>query len=193
MISLSVLKSLFLLFLVMAGGFIGDIFGCASKRILSLNIYAKHIVFICLIYFTIDFSSEDNMHPINILKLTVELWIFYLMVIRMNIYFTVLVGLLLFLLYVVDEFYEYVIQEELKIHLDTINDDDKKKEEEKKLKFLKKEHEYLKNIVLILEYLIILITIIGFIYYFIKQKIDKKNKFSYSKFILGDLTCEWEK
>ena len=53
MINLTVLKSLFLLFLVMAGGFIGDIFGCASKRVLSLNIYAKHIIFICLMVYSI--------------------------------------------------------------------------------------------------------------------------------------------
>lgn len=193
MINLNILKSLFLLFLIMAGGFIGDIFGCASKKILSLNIYAKHIVFICLIYFTIDFSSDELLHPKRIFYLTIQLWIFYLMIIRMNIYFTIIVGSLLFILYAVDEFYEYVIESELKIHLEDIKDEEKKSEEKKHLEFLKVEHKYLKDIVMVLEYIIIVLTLIGFITYFIKQRVDKNKKFSYSKFILGDLTCNWEK
>jgi len=177
----------------MGGGYIGDIFGCASKKILSLNIHAKHILFICLIYFTIDFSSDENQHPKNVLYLTVQLWIFYLMIIRMNIYFTGIVGLLLFALYVVDEFYEYTIEEELRIHLEDIHDSKKKEAEEKHLELLRIEHKYLKDIVHLLEYIIIILTLIGFISYFVKQRGDKNKNFSYSKFILGDLTCNWEK
>ena len=191
MIDLKILKSLFLLFLVMSGGFIGDIFNCPLKNLLTNNIYIKHIIFIALIYFTIDFTDEDNVHPIKIFKLSVELWIFYIMIIRMNIYFSIIVFILLFLLYIIDEYYEYIVQEELKLHIEKI--DDKKKKKEKHLKILQEKHNYLKKINESLEYIIIITVLIGFILYFIKQYKDKKSKFSHFKFILGDLTCGWEK
>jgi len=193
MINLKVLKSLFLLFLVMSGGFIGDIFNCPLKNILTNDIYIKHIIFIALIYFTIDFTEDDNVHPYKILKLSVELWIFYIMIIRMNIFFSVIVFILLFLLYVIDEYYEYIVQEELKIHIEKIDDKKKEKEKENHLKILQEKHNYLKKINESLEYIIIITVLIGFILYFIKQYKDKKSKFSYYKFILGDLTCSWEK
>lgn len=192
MINFKVLKSLFLLFLVMSGGFIGDIFNCPLKNILTNNIYIKHIIFIALIYFTIDFTDDDNVHPYKNLKLSFELWIFYIMIIRMNIFFSITVFILLFLLYVIDEYYEYIVQEELKIHIEKIDDKEKKIEEEGHLKILQEKHNYLKKYNVILEYIIIFTVLIGFILYFIKQYKDKKSKFSYSKFILGDLTCSWE-
>jgi|TARA_Y100000389_G_scaffold41702_1_gene36417 hypothetical protein len=193
MIDIIVLKSLFLLFLVMAGSFIGDIFNCTLKNLLTNNIYIKHLVFICLIYFTIDFTDDKRKHPFKIFKLTIILWIFYMMAIRMNIFFSIIVFILLFLLYIIDEYYEYIVQEELKFHIEKIDDKKKKKEKEKHLKILQEKHNYLKKINESLEYIIIITVLIGFILYFIKQYKDKKSKFSYSKFILGDLTCRWEK
>ena len=111
---LRILKSLFLLILIMAGGFIGDIFGCRAKKLLTHNSIIKQLVFISLIYFTIDFTQDDNESPLDVLKLTISLWVFYMLIIRMDIYFTSSVALLLFALYVIDEYYEYIVEHEFK-------------------------------------------------------------------------------
>ena len=123
MIGLNIMKSVFLLILVMAGGFIGDIFGCQAKRILSTNIYSKQIIFIFLIYFTVDFTSDEHLSPFKILLYTLQLWVFYLMVIRMDLGFTIIVASLLFLLYVVDEYYEYIILTETSDLIKDTNED----------------------------------------------------------------------
>ena len=191
MIDLIVLKSLFLLFLIMAGSFIGDIFNCTLKKILTNNIYIKHIVFIFLIYFTIDFTDNKRKHPFKILKLTIMLWTFYMMTIRMDIYFTLIVFILLFILYIIDEYFEYIIQEEIYAkfkNFENLNFD--KKDEIKKT--LENKHNYLKEINNVLEYIIVITVLMGFILYFVKQNNRKKSKFPYYKFLLGDLTCSWE-
>jgi hypothetical protein len=234
---LRILKSLFLLILVMAGGFIGDIFGCRAKKILTHNILVKQIVFISLIYFTIDFTQDDNESPLDVVKLTISLWIFYMLIIRMNIYFTSSVASLLFALYVIDEYYEYIVEYEFKTITNIksttitnltynisnieseINDpqmiiDNMKKlfsEDElssfnnefdnlkateiidKLLVIISSRHNYLKEIIKWMEYLIILLTIIGLISYILQQRKDKGKKFSFTKFLLGDGLCQWEK
>jgi len=192
MIDFNILKSCFLVFLIVTGNFVGDVFGCAARKILVLNVYAKHIVLICLIYFTIDFSSDTKLHPGRVFYLTLQLWIFYLMVIRMNVYFTVLVAALLFLIYVVDEYYVYLLDKEMKIHLENIHDNKEKKiKEEEKTKSFEIRHKYISTIIKSLEYMIIGFTLVGFITYFIHQRRRGKG-FSYSKFILGNLKCSWE-
>ena len=188
MIGLNIMKSVFLLILIMAGSFISDIFGCQSKKILEQNMYVKHIIFIFLIYFTIDFTSGTYLSPFKIVTYTIQLWIFYLMIIRMNIYFTVVVASLLFLLYVTDEYFEYIVKVETE---ELIKDTDQDKTDEIINSFRSK-HSYLKEFVDKLEYLILIITIVGFVSYYLKQKKEKKN-FSTLNFIFGNLTCDWQK
>ena len=188
MIPLPIMKSLFLLFLIMAAAFTSDLFGCHAKKILNFSIYAKHIVFIFLIYFTIDFTSELQ-HPLTTLYYTIGLWIFYLFVIRVDVYFTFVIGILLFMLYVVDEYFEYLVDHESDPHYN--NSDDDEKIENIKNKYREK-HKYLTEIVSYLEFTIIIITLIGFLFYLNKQLKDK-TPFSINKFILGEQICGWEK
>ena len=54
MIDLDLNKSLFLLFLVVCGNYIGELLGCKTQKLLSENIFMKHIVLLCLIFFTIN-------------------------------------------------------------------------------------------------------------------------------------------
>ena len=54
------LKSIFLLFLVVSGNFIGELLGCKTRQIFTNNIYVKHMILIFLIYFTIDLTEEKN-------------------------------------------------------------------------------------------------------------------------------------
>ena len=188
MIPLPIMKSLFLLFLVMAAAFTSDLFGCHAKKVLNSSIYTKHVVFFFLIYFTVDFTTELQ-HPFTTLYYTTGLWIFYLFIIRVDIYFTFIIAILLFSLYVTDEYFEYLVEFESEPHYN--NSDNKLKIENIKKKYREK-HKYLKEIVNYLEFTILITTLIGFLYYFYKQYKDK-NHFSIRKFILGEQICGWEK
>ena len=87
-------KSLFLLFLVVCGNYIGELLGCKTQKILSENIFMKHIVLLCLIFFTINLVDDKKLHPIEAGKKTLLLWTFYLVLTKMDVYFTFIVLLL---------------------------------------------------------------------------------------------------
>ena len=170
MIDLELNKSLFLLFLVVCGNYIGELLGCKTQQLLSENIYMKHIVLLCLIFFTINLISDKKGHPFDILKKTILLWLFYLILTKMNIEFTIVVLFLLFSLYVFDEYQNY---------LDESNEE-----------YNKEEYEQNK---IYLQYLIVGIALIGFIMYFMKQKKEHSKNFDPFKFILGTSECDFKK
>ena len=93
------------------------------------------------------------------------------------------------MLYVVDEYFEYFVESESKSHYN--NSDDDEIIENVKDKYREK-HKYLKEIVSYLEFTILTITLIGFIFYLYKQY-KEKNPFSIEKFVLGEQICGWEK
>tara|TARA_B100002051_G_C16743057_1_gene645593 strand:+ start:4000 stop:4521 length:522 start_codon:yes stop_codon:yes gene_type:complete len=172
MIELSTLKSLFLLFLVVSGNFIGGLLGCQAQKLLTNNIYAKHFVLLSLIYFTIDLTSDETLHPNILFKKTIQLWVFYILFSNIDINFTIIIVILLIVLYVSDDYYTY-----FKNHSE-------KKEESKEL------IQKLEIIINTLGYIIVTFLIIGFIIYFLKQKREKKNNFHFMKFLLGTVKCK---
>ena len=108
MIDLKLNKSLFLLFLVVCGNYIGELLGCKTQKLLSENIFMKIIVLLCLIFFTINLVDDKKLHPIEVAKKTLLLWSFYLILTKMNLQFTLVVLFLLFSLYVFDEYQGYL-------------------------------------------------------------------------------------
>ena len=163
-------KSLFLLFLVVSGNYIGELLGCKTQKLLSENIYMKHIVLLCLIYFTINLVGEKKKHPVNILKNTLILWLFYLVLTKMNLQFTIIVLCLLFSLYIWDEYQDYL---------------DESKEDYNKERY--------ESIQLYLQYSIIGFMLVGFVLYYIKQRKEHSKDFSNIKFLLGRSTCDFKK
>ena len=78
-LNLNSIKGLFLLILAVSANFVGNLLGCKTQKLLTENMFAKHIVLILLIYFTVDLTSEKVFHPMDTLKSTVELWVFYIL------------------------------------------------------------------------------------------------------------------
>ena len=61
------IKSLFIIFLIVSGNYLGDLIGCKMKYLLSENIYIKHLLLFLLIFITIGLVNEEkNRHPIMI-------------------------------------------------------------------------------------------------------------------------------
>tara|TARA_Y100001970_G_scaffold269563_1_gene362219 strand:- start:804 stop:1316 length:513 start_codon:yes stop_codon:yes gene_type:complete len=170
MIDLELNKSLFLLFLVVCGNYIGELLGCKTQKLLSENMYMKHIVLLCLIFFTINLIGDKKNHPYEVFKKTLLLWLFYLVLTKMNLEFTIVVLFLLFSLYVFDEYQGYL---------------DESGEEYNK-------EEYDKN-KLYLQYIILGITLFGFVMYFLKQRREHSKNFDPIKFILGTSQCDFKK
>ena len=161
-------QSLFLMFLSIAGNFVAQTLSCGSQKVLSNNMLAKSVILFFLIYFTMDFSSTEVIDPIVQLKRSLVLWLFLLFFTKMDIYFT---GVSLFLLvstYIMNNFVQYY-----------------KEEEEKN----KDKIETMTKVMTALELVIIVLILVGFVKYFIKQRKDHKN-FSFVKFMLGIKKCK---
>jgi hypothetical protein len=158
---------LFLLILSISGNFIAETLSCQTQKILSHNMFVKQIMILFMIYFTINFTSSEIINPIDQAVNAVGVWVFFLMFTKMNIYFTVIVFLLLASLYVVKNFKEYWKSKKDKAKYD------------KTVKMGK-----------MIEKIMIVTACIGFILYFIKQHKEHKSKFSFIKFIFGKERCD---
>ena len=131
--------------------------------------YGKHIILLCLIYFTFSFFDDEKNHPYEILRKTISLWLIYLILTKMNLDITILVIFLIFVLYVYDDY---------EVYLESSGGDyNKEKHEENK-----------KN----LRYGIMAIALIGFVSYYLKQRKDHSKNFDHIKFILGTEKCDFK-
>lgn len=166
-------KSLFLIFLTVAGNFIAETLSCGSQKILENNMLVKSSILFFLIYFTMDLGDSEAIHPFSRFKRAFGVFVILLMFTKMNNLFTGLTLLLLIASYLTNNFIQYYNAE---------HSDDKEKNSHKEL--LSKLHKLQTAI----NYSIFVVLVIGFILYFIKQKRDHKN-FSYSKFLFGVQKC----
>ena len=158
--------SLIALIILLGSGYLDEIVGCSSIKILTKNMYVKHILLLAVIYVSIDVNKDNKISPLYNLKDTLMLYGYYLILTKLDKNFTIGIFILLGLLYGLNRFNIYY-------QLNNIND------KESKSRYILK----------ILEKLIIFITIIGFVMYLIKQFNEQKN-FNPSKFILGVLDCK---
>ena len=161
-------QALFLMFLSISGNFVAQTLSCGSQSILSRNMFAKSVILFFMIYFTMDFSSTEVIDPIVQLKRSLLLWIYLLIFTKMDIYFTGMALSLLVITYIMNNFVQYY-----------------RVDEERN----KEKIERMSNYINFLESANILLILVGFFKYFLKQRKDHKN-FSFSKFMLGVTKCK---
>ena len=163
------IKSLFIIFLIVSGNYLGDLIGCKMKYLLTENIYVKHLLLFLLIFITIGLVNEEkDRHPMDIMKDMIFLYILYIIVTRTNIYFTIILLVSIFILYIIDEIEKYEIK--------------KSDTEDNKEKFIKMK-DYVTKI-------IIFIIIFGFIYYLYDKRKEYKKNFNLFTFLLGKTNCK---
>jgi len=161
----NLIKGIFLLVLAVCGNFVAETLGCKTQKLLTENMWAKQVVILMIIYFSINLTGDGETNPsINLAK-ALLVWTAFLIFNKMSLPFTVIVFLLLMVVYVMDTYIEYY-----------------KKQEE--------DTEKLENAQTFTYYLIIGLTILGFIMYFTKQYADYGGKdWSTATFLFGKPTC----
>ena len=162
-------SGLLLLILSVAGNFIAETLGCETQRLLLRSMVAKQILILFLIYFTINFTASGNIHPMQQIQNSIYVWIFFIMFTKMNVYFTIIVFLMLAVLYGIGNFQSYY----------TLN---------KQLE----DYDRLEKMSSKLELIMLATVAIGFTYYLVRQKQEHKN-FSILKFLLGSVRCDHSK
>lgn len=103
-----VINGVFLLILAVAGNFIAETLGCRTQKLLTENMMAKHLITFMILNFAIGFTNSDNdIHPFSILTLSAIIYVLFILFTKMNMYFTIAVFGLLFILYNLSSFLSY--------------------------------------------------------------------------------------
>jgi len=165
-----VIKGIFLLVLAVAGNFVAETLGCKTQKLLSENMYAKHMVILLILYFAIGFTGGDvPQHPSVVLKMALGIYVLFLLFTKMDLRFTLIVFGLLAFTYVNSTFINYYKEVT--------------PEEEKTIELLEKIQKvmYVSMTGLI---------ILGFSLYFRKQYSEYYKTWSTSKFLFGVNKCQ---
>lgn len=169
------IKGIFLLILTVASNFNAETLGCRTQKFLSESMFGKHLLNFALIYFAINLTSNEVVHPNTILLRTVYVWIGYLFFIRMPLNYTILVFGLLLSSYTLGNYIDYY---------------ERDMPEENKDKNIKERTKNFKSARKFLFGLIPIVIIIGLLYYGYEKKMEYGEDFSLYIFIFGNKTCK---
>lgn len=163
------IKGVYLLIMMILGGQAAPTFSRQGHTLLKDNYIAKHIIIICLIYFTLDYSQSKVDHPGKTLVITLLIWILYILINRQDFYFTLALFTMVTLLYLLFDFSNYYQDQYKKTHND----------------------EYKRNkltvdlVIRYLSYSTIIITLVGFVKHYLHQRSQKQRRFNVASFMLG--------
>ena len=170
------IRAVFLIFLAVSANFVGNTLNCSIQKLLTENAVVRHLFVLLIIYFTIDFTSKSNMHPMQIFKNAVFIYLLFILLTKQTYGMFILNILLIFLIYICSIMKQYIEQE-------------KEKNEENKESNLEWNEDIVNLVNKYLQYVLIITLIIGFILYFNKQYNDHKKNFSILIFLLGLNKC----
>ena len=164
------IKGLFLLILAIGGGYTAETLGCKTQKLLSSNMYVKHMISLFILFFSISiFDTGEVKHPFDIFKSALGIYLLFICFTKMDIRFTIIVFLLMAGNYVLNLYINY-LQEN--------------KPEEIPQQVL------LEKIKVNIYKLIILLIVIGFVMYFKKQYTEHSKNWSTKKFLFGVRKCD---
>lgn len=169
--SIKLINGAFFLLLIISSGFVGDILNCKYQRLVINNIYIKHLVAFFTLYFLNSNLFSDNDHPMNNLYNCMVLYIIFIIIMRLNITFTGIVLVLIFIIHLLHNHYVFYK-----------NNPDKSKD----YNLIIKLHYFIRVISIIT----LTIAIIGLVININNRKKEYGKEFKLSKFFLGNLKCE---
>jgi len=173
--------NVFVLFLIIASNYIGELFPCRIQSLLVNNVYLKHfIAFLTLMFFVVltDSSSQKKKFMV-IFTDSIKLYFLWLLLINSDKKFFVLGLILLAILYILQLIKNDYINNK-KIN-EEINEEINNKNKERL--------SLIKNIEKIIFLIFFIVLVLGFIIYMGEKKIEYKDKFKYITFIFGKPSC----
>lgn len=164
------IRVVFLIFLAVCAGFIGNTLNCSIQKIMTNNAAVRHLFVVLIIYFTIDFTSKNNMNPTQIFQNTLLIYLLFILLTKQTYEMFIFNILLIFVIYNC-----YIINQYVR--------------ENKERKYLGLDKESVEMIDKYLQHILIVTLIIGFVLYFNKQYNDHKKDFSFITFLVGLNRC----
>lgn len=170
--------------LIIGGNYANDTISCGLRQIIKDNMIVKHILGVLIVLIFIGFSQEDIV-IIDKIKLSLLLYVWYIFIMRSPTAITITVICLIIIL--------YILQEYIKDYEKEINNTKSTKGVDTKdvqFKIL-----YLSKIRNFLFFISIILSVFGFVIFWMKNKHTYGKQFSLYYLLLGtnDKTCLQEK
>lgn len=157
-------NSILVLYMLICGGYIANLFGCRVQYLLSNNMVLKHLLGFMTMYFFVVVTRQETVKPNTHAFLAALFYIIFVITTRMDYkwWFAFIIGL--FVIYILEAY--------------KTND---KIEEEKK-----KQIEYYQKYLI---YIVAVIILLGFIIYYGKKKAEYGSDFDHFTFLIGRTNC----
>lgn len=167
--------TVFVLFLIIASNYIGELFPCKVQDVLASNVYLKHVIaFLTMLFFVVLTDPNFNLTFEQLVYNSFKMYIVFLLLINCNKNFFIMALFLLGIIYI--------------LHLKK-NDLNNKLKDDNDNEVYKNKLELFTKITNILIYVLIFVIILGLIIYMGEKKIEYKDKFNYITFIFGKPSC----
>ena len=140
----------------------------------QLGMIIKHILGFFIVLIFVGFSQE-NISIFNKMQLSIFLYIWYVFIMRSPIYVTITIIFIIIILYILQE---YINDLSLLLKDSSTN----KKVDNKNIQLQLYRFILIRNILFLIS---VILSFLGFSYYYMKNKSLLKSKFSLKKFILG--------
>lgn len=164
-------SSLFVLFMIIGGNFLAPLFPCKLQRMLTNNMYVKHVLgLLTLIFFVelADVGSEMTLGQTIISSIMLYIWFILTTAMEAKVFMALVVL--------------FAVMYSLRIYLNQL-DREATPDSIRLTTKLRKLEEYM-------YYLSILLTLFGVIAYYGRKKSELGRVFSLRKFFLGKATCK---
>ena len=178
---------LFIIYVIIAGNYTTHVLSCQMQRFFETSIASRHIMGILLFYFFImmeggwdfdknvlneDINNWASGNTIHSLAYAVSLYIIFILVARSRLIPNLFLFATLFILYVLNVHTTY-LEKRKRITKENV-----------------KKNRKIEKVLLIFGILIFFYGLFDYIRYKIKKH---KNKFNIKSFILGNVTCQYQK
>lgn len=156
-----IISNLAIFLFIIAGNYVGDIYSCSLRKLFNDHMILKHVIGYFILLFFVGLVQKDLLMNEKIISSFV-LYIFFILIMRAPYYITLISITLICIMYIINLHIE---------DLEKLNNKDN-------IDFYKVINNYIFIGVL-------LICILGLIYFIIKMKLKFKKKFSIYKFLIG--------
>lgn len=161
-------KSIFILYLIISGNFLVNLFGCRTQRLLNTSMWMKHLLGFMTMYFFVVLVDNKSKNPTKQLLFTLFFYFIFLLTTKMDYKWWIgfIIGLSII----------YILQ--------VFKDNDNTKEEERK---------QIETYQTYLTYIVSIIIIVGVLIYHGKKRIEYGEKFDMLTFFIGKPQCAFNK
>ena len=156
------------LYFLISSNFLGELFTCSLRKELSNNMITKHVLVFITLYISVIMTSNIEQFSSKILA-TLLVYIWFLITTKCSAGFVLTILIIICLCYCINEYITSISSK-----------DPEKKQHFDQLK------SKINRLVLLTS---VILSIIGFVLYFLKQKKDHSSNFNYIKFIFGTPNC----